>query len=326
MSAAHPVPETRDLEGDRPRDLLQRTGPSTMLRDTVRRFRTADGTSHARASAFQLVLTLVPAMVVMVALAAQLRWRWLADAIVRTAESVAPGATVEVLRTAFDEGTTAGSTGNWTAITTGGVAVIVSGASSFGQIERALNRFYGIEVDRPTGGKYLRAFAMFLVSGTLVGAAFAAVGVGNAWASDGGGSSGPDRWWDVVRWPIGALCLAASLFVVVRWSPRRRQPGARWLLPGTLLAMAGVVLVSLLLSGYLSASSSFGETYGPLAGFLGLLLWAYAASAAACFGFAFDAQLEAVRARSGATVSDEKIAAGEPDAAVVPYAEALRRT
>jgi hypothetical protein len=43
-------------------------------------------------------------------------------------------------------------------------------------------------------------------------------------------------------------------------------------------------------------------------------------------GLAFAAQLEAVRAGVRDTRSTEKIEAGEPDAAVVSYATALRRT
>jgi uncharacterized BrkB/YihY/UPF0761 family membrane protein len=51
-----------------------------------------------------------------------------------------------------------------------------------------------------------------------------------------------------------------------------------------------------LLSLYLTASRSFGQTYGPLAGLIGILLWAFLTSLAVLLGLAFAAQLEAVRA------------------------------
>ena len=51
-----------------------------------------------------------------------------------------------------------------------------------------------------------------------------------------------------------------------------------------------------LLALYIGASQSFGETYGPLAGFIGLLLWAFVSALALFLGLAVAAQLEAERA------------------------------
>ncbi len=47
---------------------------------------------------------------------------------------------------------------------------------------------------------------------------------------------------------------------------------------------------------FFSVSTSFGETYGPLAGIVALLLWALLSSVGLFFGAAVAAQLEAVRA------------------------------
>ena len=44
------------------------------------------------------------------------------------------------------------------------------------------------------------------------------------------------------------------------------------------------------------ATESFGATYGPLAGTIGILLWTFLTSIALFLGLAFAAQLEAVRA------------------------------
>jgi uncharacterized BrkB/YihY/UPF0761 family membrane protein len=46
---------------------------------------------------------------------------------------------------------------------------------------------------------------------------------------------------------------------------------------------------------FLSLSSTFGATYGPLAGLIGLLVWAQLAGIALLSGLAFAAQLEAER-------------------------------
>ena len=54
--------------------------------------------------------------------------------------------------------------------------------------------------------------------------------------------------------------------------------------------------VTILLGLFFRWSTSFGDTYGPLAGTVGLLLWAFLASVSVVYGAALAAQLEAVRA------------------------------
>ena len=46
----------------------------------------------------------------------------------------------------------------------------------------------------------------------------------------------------------------------------------------------------------MDATDSFGATYGPIAGTIGVLLWTFLTSIALFFGLSFAAQLEAVRA------------------------------
>jgi uncharacterized BrkB/YihY/UPF0761 family membrane protein len=58
-------------------------------------------------------------------------------------------------------------------------------------------------------------------------------------------------------------------------------------------------------------SSSFGTTYGPLAGIIALAFWAYFTSIALLVGAALAAQLEAVRAGAGAPRSDQKTRGSE---------------
>jgi len=67
------VPPTRcELEGDDALHTLRRTGRRRLLVDSIVRFRAADGFSHSRALAFQFTLTLPPAVIAVVGLAAAL--------------------------------------------------------------------------------------------------------------------------------------------------------------------------------------------------------------------------------------------------------------
>ena len=49
-----------------------------------------------------------------------------------------------------------------------------------GQVERSLNRIYGIEKDRPTVRKYGLAFLLTLTAGSLLTAAFVAIAFGRS--------------------------------------------------------------------------------------------------------------------------------------------------
>ena len=65
---------------------------------------------------------------------------------------------------------------------------------------------------------------------------------------------------------------------------------------------------------FFALSKSFGETYGPLAGIVALLLWALLSAVALLFGGAVAAQLEAVRAGVREPQDAEKVEHSEPEA------------
>jgi hypothetical protein len=60
MRTATPVPETHELDGDDALKTVRRTGWGVLAKDSVQRFRTADGFSHTRAVAFQITFTYCP--------------------------------------------------------------------------------------------------------------------------------------------------------------------------------------------------------------------------------------------------------------------------
>ena len=74
------------------------------------------------------------------------------------------------------------------------------------------------------------------------------------------------------------------------------------------------MLSTLLLALFFRWSSTFGETYGPLAGIVALCLWALLSSIALLYGASVNAQLEAVRAQASAPQDQEKVAESEPEA------------
>ena len=302
MTTASAVPVTREeeLEGDEALETLREAGRVRLVVDAMTRFRAADGFSHSRALAFQVTLALLPALIAVVGLAAALEIETFTRVVRETIEQVAPGAVGDILTDALRQGTSAaGQESGETALAGGAVAALLAGTAAMAQVERGANRIYGTERDRPFLRKYLTAALLAVTAGTLAVLSIALL-VGGSAIRDAVGWSGTfDDVWAFVRWPAGIALSIAAIALLFEHAPRRRQPEASWLAFGAALsallwfAFMGVLVV------YLEATNSFGSTYGPIAGTIGVLLWTFLSSIALFAGLAFAAQLEAVRAGVG---------------------------
>jgi YihY family inner membrane protein len=297
VSTATAVPQTHELEGDDALATLRSTGLKRLAQDAFDRFRAADGFSHARALAFAVTLTILPFVIAFVGLATVLDQQRFTDAIRRGVEQVAPGPASQIFTQAFRQGERSGRPGGGsTALVVGLVATAVAATTAMGQVERGANRMYGVEADRPTVAKYRHGFVLACSAGGLLLLAFVLLVAGSTVARALGLEDALAAVWGVLRWPLGAAAAVVAFALLFQRAPRRRQPDASWLAFGSAVAVVLWLAFTGLLALYLSASSSFGQTYGPLAGVIGVLLWAFASSVAVYLGLAFAAQLEAVRA------------------------------
>jgi YihY family inner membrane protein len=300
VSTAAPVPETYELEGDDALASLREVGLGALLRDSFIRFRAADGFSHSRALAFQLMLTLLPSLIAIVALARELGQETFTRILTDTVEDVAPGPASEVLTQAFEQGSESSSGG--LALAAGLIVAIVSATTAMGQIERGSNRIYGVERDRPGVRKYGLALALACSAGLATAIAFVALvpgsALGHALKEATGWSDGLDTSWAVGRWVLGSALVALAVTLLFRVAPNRSQPSESWLALGSAIAVGLWFAFTGLLAAYVGLAEGFGETYGPLAGVIGLLIWALLTALALFGGLAVSAQLEAVRAGS----------------------------
>jgi YihY family inner membrane protein len=292
MSTASHVEETWSLTGDDARETLASTGRMRLLKDAVVRLRAADGTSHARGLAFAVSLVLVQGLVVVVGLAVALGSAGFRQLLLDTIDASAPGPTSDLLTSAVEQATRVGRQNRYLPLTIGLIGTLITMTVAMGQLERAMNRIYGIERDRPFADKYRLALTLAFSTGVVGACAFALLAFGRGVVGDGDARV----LWMVLRWPIGIALVAAALAVLFHWAPRRRQPGWAWLAFGAWVSVAGWTVVTATLALVFGLSKTFGQTYGPLAGLVALQLWTFFSSLAILFGVAVAAQLEAVRA------------------------------
>ncbi len=297
MTTAAAVPPTRgELEGDEAFETLRRAGRRRLLADSVTRFRAADGFSHSRALAFQITLTLLPALIAVVGLAAALDQDGFRVVVQDTVQALAPGAAGDILTDALRHGSESGHESGETALTAGGLAADLAGTSAMGQVERGANRIYGVERDRPFLWKYLIGLGLALTAGVLALLSLVVLMGGAAIRDALDWGEGLDTAWKILRWPLGVVLAVGSVALLFEYAPNRRQPEWSWLAFGAGVSALLVLTYMGVLALYMDATDSFGATYGPIAGTIGVLLWTFFSSIALFLGLAFAAQLEAVRA------------------------------
>lgn len=96
---------------------------------------------------------------------------------------------------------------------------------------------------------------------------------------------------DRLRWPVLFVGYIAALTLIYRFGPCRQKARWRWLTPGAILAATLSVAVSFLFSWYLTTFVRT-DSYGPLAAFMGFLLWMWISVQIILMGAEFNAEIE----------------------------------
>lgn len=309
MTTARVVPVTTEMDGDEldAQDawhLARRIGLRRLFLDSFRRFRYADGFSHSRALALQVALSVVPFLLALSGLAADLDQERPAKVLAQTVERLSPGGGArDALAVAVGSGSTAESAGE-IALVVGLFFSFLSMTTAMGQVERGTNRIYGIRRDRPAPAKYGRALVLAAVLAVPVGFGFLLLVAGGSFADamqeHYGWSDRDADTWNVGRWPVGVLLLVLTIAALLDHAPRRRQPALSWLALGAAISVVLSLVAAGLLAAYIHLSAAFGDVYGPLAGVFALLLWSLLSAIAFFAGAAVCAQLEFLRAGPGA--------------------------
>jgi YihY family inner membrane protein len=278
---------------------VRRGGIRTLLRDAFLRFRYADGFSHARALGLQICLAALPMVIALFGLSTQLHHEAPGTVLRDIIDRLTPGASQPVVRQALAGARTdarAGGLALWLGLS----FALVSTATAMGQIERGANRIYGVERDRPFPRKYGTAVLLALLAGAPMAAGLVLIVAGGA-VGDALGQvyhwpGGAHLAWVIARWPVGVGLALVSISFVFRRAPRRRQPAVSWLGFGAGIALLLWTALTGLLAWYVTGSSTFDATYGPLTAIMALMVWANLTAIALFYGLAAAAQLEAVRA------------------------------
>jgi membrane protein len=267
------------------------------------RFGEVQVTDRAAALSYYSILSLFPALLVVVSLLALLgEYPDTYQNIVDTLRDAAPGAAVDAidsgLRSSLSNRSNAGIL-----LVVGLALALYSASGAMGAAMRsleAINRAKGGRSFLPNLGVrigltvllallVLIAFLAVVVAGPLFGAIANAAGISGVVAGLVG----------YLRWPIGALALLTAFATVYalgpRRTPRKGDRSLRSVLPGAAIGTALWFAVSLLFTAYVSHFGSYDKTYGTLGTLISLLIWLWLGNLAFLLGALFNAETERIR-------------------------------
>jgi len=294
---------------DSPTDLTKRSA-LYVVRKTAREFSKDQCTDLAAALTYYAVLSIFPALVVIVSLLGVFgQGERTTDAVLQIVGDLAPGSTVDTLRAPIEQLVESSSAGF--ALIAGIVGALWSASGYIGAFGRAMNRIYEIDEGRPVWK--LRPLQLVLTLGALVVAAAAALmlAVSGPVATAIGDIIGAGEValtvWDIARWPLILALMILAVATLYYATPNVQQPKFRWISVGAGVAIVTWVIASVLFGIYVANFGSYNKTYGALAGVIVFLLWLWITNLALLFGAEVDAELERGRQLQGGIAAEREL-------------------
>lgn len=276
------------------------------LRRTAAQFRADNLTDWAAALTYYSVLSLFPALLVLVSVLG-LFGAGTIDPLIHNVSKFAPGQATQIITTALGNLRHTQAAAGALAIV-GVLAALWSASGYVAAFMRASNAVYDVREGRPLWKKLpvrlgvtvalvvlLAASALLIVfSGGIAERAGRALGLGSTGLTV----------WGIAKWPV-LLLIVIVIFAILYWAaPNARTGGFRWITPGGTLGVLIWIAASVGFAFYVSHFGSYNKTYGALAGVVIFLVWLWVSNLAVLFGAEFDAELYRSRRIAGGMAPD----------------------
>jgi membrane protein len=279
-----------------PTDLPKRSWLG-ILKRTVAEFRDDNLTDWAAALTYYGIQALFPMLLVLVSILG-LIGAGTTQALIDNIGSAAPGTAKDIIISAIRN--LQHSRGSASVLFVVGLLGALWSASNYiGAFSRASNAIYEVGEGRPYWKRRPQQLLITLVMVVLLAASALAVVVTGGLAREAGkllgiGSSAVQIW-DIAKWPV-LILLVSLMFALLYWAaPNVKQPGFRWISPGSILAVAIWLIASAGFAFYVSNFSNYNKTYGSLGGVIVFLVWLWVSNVAVLLGAEFDAELQRER-------------------------------
>lgn len=278
---------------DSPTD-LGGTSKKDTLKRTVKEFQADNLTDWAAALTYYGVLSIFPALIVLVSLLG-LIGRSATQPLIDNLGSVAPGPAQDIFTDAIKnlQGS-GGASGVFFVI---GLAAAVWAASGYiSAFMRASNAIYDMEEGRPIWKTLPVRVGLTVLLMVLTAISAIGVTLSGGLAQEVGNLVGLGdtaiQVWNIAKWPV-LLLFVSFMFAVLYWAaPNVKQAGFRWITPGSLLAVLGWIAASAAFAFYVANFGSYNKTYGALAGPIIFLVWLWISNIMILLGAELNAEVE----------------------------------
>ncbi|HKH13534.1 MAG TPA: YihY/virulence factor BrkB family protein [Solirubrobacterales bacterium] len=284
-----------------------------MLKRTVSEFRADNLTDWAAALTYYAVLSIFPALIVLVSILG-LAGDSATNAVLDNINELGPGPAQDIISGAIEQIAASQGTAG-VAFVLGLVAALWSASGYVGAFSRASNVIYETEEGRPFWKLRPLQIGMTLVLLLLVALSAIAVVISGPLTSEVGKLFGVEGTavtvFNIVKWPVIVVVVITMLAILYYGAPNVRHPGFRWITPGGILAVLLWILASAGFALYVANFASYNETYGSLAGVIVFLVWLWISNVAVLLGAEMNAELERGRELESG-VPEERTIAMEP--------------
>jgi membrane protein len=270
---------------------LRELALASLVQEAARRFSRHDMPTYASALAFNVLFSIFPFVILLMALTTVLDLNWLYDSRQPAAPDLLPPYAMRLLMGAVRQLRPP----HGGLLSSSAVAALWLAARSMRALMRALNVVYEASTPRPAWKHYLLSLAYTLAIAVMLAVASVLMAVGPATLQWLARQAGLERLfviaWTWLHWPL-ALALLASAVAIAYYAAPNVEHKFRFITAGSALSVVVWVAASAGLRFYVTDVALYNRTYGAVGAIIFLMLYFYASSAVLLFGAEINAVLE----------------------------------
>ena len=278
---------------DAPTDLPKRHWKDIAKR-TYREFKDDDLTFLAAALTYYGVLSLFPALLVLVSVLGLLGTST-TQPLIDNLAGLTPGAARDVVTNAIRNLQNASSAAGL-AFVFGILGALWSASGYVGGFMKASNIIYEVEEGRPFWKLRPLQIAVTVVLVLVAAVISISIVVTGPLAQKVGDVIGLGDTavtvWNIAKWPVIALVVSQVIAFLYWVAPNVRQPGYRWISPGGIFAVVLWIIASAAFAFYVANFGSYNKTYGSLAAVIIFLVWLWVTNVVILLGAEMNAEIE----------------------------------
>lgn len=270
---------------------LRGISPMTILKDAVKDFSADDMTTYASALAYQVLFSLFPFIIFLIALLGFFNLSTFFDWLREQAQLLLPQESMKQVNQVIND--LQQEKGGL--LSFGVIVALWSASAAIRATMNALNVAYDVNEGRPAWKLYPLSvlYTIGIAVMMILAAAFLMLGPqAMQWLADQVGMGQMFvTVWTWLRWPAALLLLTLAVAVVYYVAPDVEQD-FRFITPGATLAVIVWVAASVGFNYYVSNFANYNATYGSVGAIIALLFYFFISAAVMLFGAEINAVIE----------------------------------